>query len=125
MQNNFNESPKFRGEILRQVYRVWLFRKFLPVLIAEIIVISLILYKLSQTIFIEKFIGNAIHVFLANPPKIFSFFISAFSQALVITKVLSIVLLILVALFLRLVTQGILRFILVRENYFSRIRKNE
>lgn len=118
-------TPKFKGEILRQVYRVWLLRKFLPVLVLEIVLIFAVLYVLARYVFLQRVIENASSVFFQNPSGIFSFFISAFTSAPVATKIFSIALLALVAILLRQLTQGLLRYILVRENYFGKVKEEK
>lgn len=118
-----NPSPRFKGEILKQVYRVWLFRKLLPVFLLEIAVFALILYRLGRSVFIQRVLENALNVFFVNPSGIVSFFFSAFANASVATKVLTLLAAVLVAFLLRHLTQGFLRLILVRENYFSRAGK--
>lgn len=116
-------SPRFRGQIVQKIYRVWLVRKLLPVLIIEIAILSFILYKLGKAVFFQRIVNNALNVFLVNPPQIFSFLISAFDKAPFGTKLLGIGVVVLIALLLRHLTQGALRLILVKENYFSRIQK--
>ena len=115
-------SLKLRGQVLRQVYRVWLFRKLLPVVVGEVLVLVLILYQLGQAVFFQRILENALNVFFASPSRIISFGVSAFVQAPWLTRILGAGSLILLALLLRHITQGILRLILVRENYFSKIR---
>ena len=116
-------SSQFRGQILRQVYRVWLFRKLAPVLLVEILVLAVVLYGLGQVIFIQRIIENGLNVLFQNPSAIISFVVSAFAKAPLLTKVLGFGFLVLLALIVRHTTQGILRLILVRENYFSTIKK--
>lgn len=117
-------SPqKFKGEILRRVYRIWLFRKMLPVIIAEVAGLAVILYILSRTIFIQRVFENALSVFFLNPSSIFFFGLAAFSSASGATKILSVVVLLLIAFVLRHATQAMLRLILVKENYFELIKK--
>ena len=122
--NTAVETPsRFRGEVLNKVYRVWLFRKLLPVLIGEVLVLSGILYFLGRTVFIQRVMENALNVLFLDPPQIVSFFADAFSEASLITKIFSIAVIVFSALVIRHLTQGILRLILVRDNYFSRISK--
>ena len=116
---NTTLSPKFRGEILRQVYRVWLVRRFLPAFVIEIAVLSAILYKFAKLVFIQRVVENATNVAVTNPSGILQFFISAFSNAPAATKLAGLGIIILAALLLRHLTQGILRFILVKQNYFG------
>ncbi len=116
-------SSRFRGEMMRQIYRVWLFRKFFPVLIGEILIISLLVYALGRAVFVQRIFENALHVFFQNPSAIVSFFISAFSHAPLFTKGITVGLILLVALLIRHLTQGLLRWILVRGNYFAKLKQ--
>lgn len=116
-------SPYFRGRILNRVYRVWLFRKLAPVLLAEIIVLSLLAYGFGRLVFVQRVIENAVNVFFREPSGIFSFTIAAFLHAPLMTKFVVAGAAVLAALVIRLATQGILRFILVKENYFRQIQK--
>lgn len=118
-------TPRFRGEVLNKVYRVWLFRKFIPVLLIEVALFSFILYKLTKTIFLQRILENAMNVFFQNPTHIFSFFVWAFMDARFATKFLVIGVVITLALVIRQVTQGLLRFILVRQNYFAQVGQGQ
>lgn len=115
-------APRFRGEMMRQIYRVWLFRKLLPVLLLEIAVIAAVLYQLGKAVFLQRIFENGTNVLFNNPSGILSFVISAFTNAPVFTKILAIGFAALIALILRHLTQGMLRFILVRANYFSKLK---
>lgn len=112
---------RFRGDVLRRVYRVWLLRRLAPMFLAEVAVLSLVLYGLGRIIFVERVFANAITVLFREPSGIASFAVSAFVHAPVAAKIFSVALVVSLALLVRLITQGILRFILVRENYFGRI----
>lgn len=114
-------APHFKGEVLNKIYRIWLFRKFLPVLMIEVAVFSFILYELAKAIFFRHVMENAMNVFFQNPSHIFSFFFSAFVDTRFGTKVLVIAIIVALVLVLRQLTQGLLRFILVRQNYFAKI----
>lgn len=114
---------RFRGEMLRQIYRVWLFRKLLPVLAVEIVVLALVVYELGQAVFVQRVVENGMRVFFADPPKVFSFFIFAFMSTTFFIKILIVGMALVFALLVRHITQGILRLILVKENYFSQVRK--
>lgn len=115
-------SPRFKGEVLNQIYRVWLFRKLLPVLIIEIAVFSFVLYELVHAVFIQRVIENALNVFSKTPAGVFPFFVSAFLNTSVLTKLLIVAVIVALAFLIRHLTQGVLRFILVRQNYFSRVK---
>ena len=116
-------SPRFRGQVLNRIYRVWLFRKLAPVLFAEIIVLSLLVYGFGRLVFVQRVIENAANVFFRDPSGIFSFSIAAFLHAPAGTKLIIVGAVALAAFIIRLITQGILRFILVRENYFRQVQK--
>jgi ABC-type transport system involved in multi-copper enzyme maturation permease subunit len=121
LTDSVNATPRFRGQILRQIYRVWLFRTFLPVLIVEVAVFSFILYGLARQVFFQRIIENAMNVFFQNPSQVMSFFLSAFIDAGLGTKVLVVAVMVALALVIRQITQGLLRFILVRQNYFAKV----
>ena len=116
-----NASPRFKGQVLNRVYRVWLLRKLLPVLVLEIVFLSAILYVLGRTVFIQRVFENALNVFFINPSEIFGFVVDAFTRAPLLTQILSIFLAVILAFLVRHLTQGALRLILVKENYFSRM----
>ena len=115
-------SPRFRGEILNRVYRVWLFRRLAPVVVAEVAALVLLLWRLARLIFLRRVAENALNVFSAHPYGLIAFFVSAFEHASLATQIVLVAALVALAFLIRHVTQGILRFILVRENYFSRVR---
>lgn len=115
-----NQNNQFRGEILNRIYRVWLFRKFLPILVIEVLALSLALYWFVGAVFVERVFENAIRVFFDSPPQIFIFVLSAFAGAPLVTKLLALVISALLALLVRQLTQGFLRLILVRQNYFRK-----
>ena len=115
-------SPRFRGEVLNKIYRVWLFRRLLPVLVLETLLFTFLLYELGQSIFVRSVLENALSVLFNNPGQIVPFFFSAFFHASLFTKIITLAIAGAIAFFVRHATQGILRFILVRENYFRGIR---
>ena len=118
-----DNTRQFKGQVLNQIYRVWLFRKLLPVLIFEVLLFSFVFYQIGRAIFVQKVFENALSVFFANPSHIINYALSSFANAALWTKVLGITAVIIIAFLIRHITQGILRLILVRENYFSRVGK--
>lgn len=116
-----NQTNKFRGEILGKIYRIWLFRKLLPVLLAEVVLFSLILYLFGRTVFVQRILENALNVLFVNPQQILSFTLVMFTNATPLARILGFALLVLFVLVVRHFTQGVLRLILVRQNYFSRL----
>ena len=118
---NIDQPRPLRGTILKQVYRVWLVRRFLPVLIAEVAVLSFVLYAFARLIFAERILDNGLKVFFARPSAMGEFFVRGFLHASLGTQVLTSGIVLLAALLVRHITQGILRFILVKENYFGKM----
>ena len=115
-----NLDTKFRGQVLNKVYRVWLLRKFLPIFLIEIVILSAALYQFSRLVFIEKVLGNFFRIFFQDPSGSLVFVFSSFGKTPTVTKVLTVAVVILAALLLRMLTQGVLRLILVRKNYFGK-----
>lgn len=115
--------PRFRGQVLNRVYRVWLFRRLAPVLVLEVAALALLLYQITRTVFVQRVVENALNVFFANPSAVVGFFYSAFANARPLTQVVAVAILAALALLIRHLTQGILRFILVRENYFASVKR--
>lgn len=114
-----------RGQVLQQIYRVWLFRKLLPVIAGEIVLLTVILYVLGQAVFIQRIFENALKVFFINPPQIIGFLISAFFKASLATKVLGFGVLVVFALIIRHATQGLLRLVLIKEKFFAKVGPEE
>lgn len=114
---------KFKGQILNKVYRIWLLRKFLPVFALELILLTAVLYWIGRMIFVQKVLENAINILFTRPVTIFFFITSAFIETTALVKILTLATALILAFLVRHLTQGILRFILVKENYFSKIRE--
>jgi len=113
-------SPQFKGELLQRVYRIWLFRKLAPVLIGEIIGLSLILYVVGRLVFVQRVIENMLTVFFLNPPRVVPFLVSAFLNSSTTTKLFTLFAAVLIALVIRHLTQGILRLVLVKKDFFGK-----
>ncbi len=116
-------TPRFQGEVLNKVYRVWLFRKLLPVLILEVVALTAVLYWLGRAVFFQRIFENALKVLFINPQQILDFVFVMFTHATSLARILGFVVLVLFVLIVRHFTQGLLRLILVRKNYFSRVKK--
>ena len=121
-QTSQPNASAFRGQVLRQVYRIWLFRKLLPVLAVEIIILSILLFRLGKAVFIQRIIENGLNILFLDPPQIISFIVSMFVKAPLLTKILGFVALLLVASVVRHITQGMLRLFLVKQNYFGKVK---
>ncbi len=118
-----NATPRFRGQLLQKIYRVWLFRTLLPVLLVEVVALSVLLYAVGQLIFVERIVENATRVLFSDPVQIFKFIGAAFLHATLLEEVLVLALAVALAFLVHHLTQGFLRFILVRQNYFSKVGK--
>ncbi len=117
-------TSKFRGEILRKIYRVWLFRKLLPVLVLEVAILTVVLYWLGRAVFFQRIFENALNVLFLEPQQIFNFLLTMFTNATLLARILGFVVLVLFVLVVRHFTQGVLRLILIKENYFSKVRES-
>lgn len=123
MESTPNSVPRFRGMMLKKIYTIWLWRRFLPILGAEVAVLTGAMYLLGRSVFIERILDNALRVFFADPPEIVSFALFAFLSAAIVIKILSVSVLALAALLIWKITQGILRYILVKENFFGKVER--
>lgn len=112
--------PRFKGEVINKIYRVWLFRKLLPVLVLEVAVVAAVLYWLGRAVFFQKIFENALKVLFLEPQQILSFLLAMFAHATPLARILGFTVLVLFVLIIRHFTQGALRWILVRQKYFSR-----
>ncbi|OHA00505.1 MAG: hypothetical protein A3C07_01495 [Candidatus Sungbacteria bacterium RIFCSPHIGHO2_02_FULL_47_11] len=121
----YTATTKFKGELLNHVYRVWLFRKLVPVLVAEIVILSVVFYYLGRAVFVQRVFENALKVLFADPPQIVSFIVSTFLHTGLAVQILAGVIMVLLAFLVRHLTQGLLRLILVREDYFSKAKPTD
>ena len=64
---------------------------------------------------------NGMNVFFLHPRQIFGFIITAFDKASNATKILTLSAVVFSALLIRHLTQGLLRLLLVKEHYFSKL----
>lgn len=105
MQNNankiMNNSSGFKTQILWKVYLVWFFRRILPLVALEVLVLGAAVYFLARFIFVEKVISNTLAAAANNPLVIFTYLFYAFLGTTLINKVLIIALLSIGALLLR------------------------
>src|SRR3989344_6596496 len=113
-------SAPMRGQVLKKIYRVWFFRRFLPGVVIELAVVISFLYVLSRVVFIQRVVENALRVVFDNPGAIINFVLFAFWHEPLATKALSFTVLIVVSYLVYKIFQGIIRFILVKENYFGK-----
>ena len=56
-QQSVSASP-MRGQVLKKIYRVWFFRRFLPAVLIEIAVFSAFLYFLARAVFVQKIVDQ-------------------------------------------------------------------
>lgn len=82
-----------------------------------------LLYQLGRVVFVRQVIENGVNILFTNPAGIFSFAASAFFNAGVATKIITLAIALALALLVRHLSQGALRFILVRQNYFASLKQ--
>jgi len=115
-------SPaEFRGRVVQKIYRVWLVRRLLPVLFVEVAALAFLLAAIGRAAFVQRIVENALTVFFAGPEGILPFTVAMFEHASTGEKFLGIAVLVFIAFLVRHLTQGVLRWILVRENYFGKV----
>lgn len=90
-----------KSKILWRVYLVWLFKRILPLIIAEILIILGAIYLLAKFIFVKEVVDNALLNSASNPLRLAEFLFFAFLATHWATKIAVIVFLALGALFLR------------------------
>ena len=112
-------APRLRGQVLRKIYRIWLWRKLVPMLVIETAILTFVFIRLSTLVFMQRIIENATTVLFNSPSSIVSFAVSTFATASRLEQFLAVGFVILGVLFVRHLTQGVLRWILVRANYFG------
>jgi len=113
-------GPRFRGEILRRVWRVWLLRRFLPVLAVEVVGLTLFAYWLAHAVFVRRIIENALNVFFDNPAKVIEFIIFAFLYASIAVKALVFVVLVILTLLVWKTGKAVVRYAMLKEHYFGK-----
>lgn len=113
-------NPRFRGEILRRIWRVWFLRRFLPVLAVEVVGLTLFAYWLSHAVFVRRIIENALNVLFDNPAKVIEFVIFAFLYASIAVKALAFTVLVLLTLLVWKIGKALVRYAMVKEHYFAK-----
>ena len=115
-------SSKFKGQILRKVYRVWLLRRFTPVVAIELALMTFLVSELGRVVFVQRIVENATNVLFTHPQGFMNFMVAMFTNASTGERFLGLSIIVFVALTIRHLTQGLLRWILVKENYFEKTR---
>ena len=115
-----SSSPRFRGEVLRRIWRTWFIRRFLPVLVAEVVGLTLFAYWLAHAVFVRRILENALNVFFDNPTKVVEFVIFAFLYASIAVKVLAFTVLILLTLLVWKIGKALGRYAMVKQRYFAK-----
>ena len=113
--------PRFKGEIIRKVYRVWLLRKLLPILFLEVGALSFLLSQLAKVAFVQRVVENALTILFAHPGRVPAFVLTTFTASSLGKEFLGVSILVVVALLVRHITQGMLRWVLVQVNYFGKV----
>ncbi len=91
----------FKSKILWKIYLVWFFRRILPLVVFEIVVLGAAVYLLAKYIFVEKVISNTFLFAGRNPLTMLSFLFDAFLRTSLLEQIAIIILLSIGALLLR------------------------
>jgi len=88
-------------KILIKVYIVWFFRRILPLMIAQVVVLGLALKLFAQKVFVGKVLENAALASDANYGEFFQYLLSSFLQTNLLVQVAILLILGIGALILR------------------------
>ena len=95
-------SPHVKLSIMRRVHFIWFVRRALPVLALEAAVITLVVYKVADQVFVNNVLRNAaLHTFSRSPLMLVSFLFRAFLNTEVMVQLFLIAFGIVGALFLK------------------------
>ena len=94
-------SPIFKTKILWRVYVIWFFRRVLPLVLAQIFVISLALKIFAKKVFLEKVLENAAVAADSNYWEFLKYLAYAFFSAHILIQIIIILILALGTLLLR------------------------
>ncbi|MBU4348278.1 hypothetical protein KJ671_02130 [Patescibacteria group bacterium] len=88
MDNNL-----IKNKIAWKVYIVWLFRRIIPLLVLEIILLVLGFYFLGKFVFVQKVFENAFLSSAQNPIIVFLYMFNAFASTTFLKKIIVLILL--------------------------------
>ena len=94
-------SPIFKTKILWRVYVIWFFRRVLPLVLAQIFVISLALKIFAKKVFLEKVLENAAVAADSNYWEFLEYLAYAFFSAHILIQIIIVLILALGTLLLR------------------------
>lgn len=107
-------TTNLKKRIMKRVFRFWLLRSVVPILIGELIVIALAVYLFANLIFVGQVIDNALNAALGNPWKLVVYLWNAFLGTRLEVQVIIIALLAAAALTLRDLNRGLISYILMK-----------
>jgi hypothetical protein len=86
-------NNSIKNKIAWKVYIVWLFKRVIPLLVAEIILLVLAFYFLGKFVFVQKVFENAFLSSAQNPIIVFLYMFNAFASTTLVKKFIILVLL--------------------------------
>lgn len=104
-------NPIFKNKILLRVYIIWFFRRIVPLMLAQIFVISLALKLFAQKVFFAKVLENAALASNSSYWELLKYLSSAFFQTRPLIQVISLLILGVGALILRDIGKTLITYI--------------
>ena len=75
-----------KSRIIWKVYFSWFFKRILPLLLVELVIIVLGLHFLAKYVFVEKVISHTLFLATANPLELFYYLLFSFAKTRLLTK---------------------------------------
>lgn len=94
-------SPLSKNKILWRVYIIWFFRRIMPLMLAQVLVISFALKIFGQKVFVVKVLENAALASNSNYWEFLNYLASAFFQTRLLVQIAILLILGVGALILR------------------------
>lgn len=94
-------SPIFKTKILWRVYVIWFFRRVLPLVLAQILIISLALKVFSKKVYLGRVLENAAVAADSNYWEFLKYLAYAFFSAHILIQIVIVLILALGTLLLR------------------------
>lgn len=80
------ENP-MQAQIMRQVYLVWFFKKALPFVLLEGLILFILLNQVARYVFVEKVLEGFVKIFFSNPFEFLAFFGKTFLKTKTIVQI--------------------------------------
>ena len=112
-------SVLLRKRVMGRVFRFWLLRHTVPLLITELIVGWVGLTFLANYIFVEKVVSNALTFSVGNPLRLMSYAFSAFFATNLLNQAIVIICGAALLLMLRNINRSIIEYVSMKRNLYS------